>query len=48
MSMRKLVTTVTAFVTTDFPFDNESTVNSQGELTVATSGSQNLKRRLNG
>ena len=33
---------VSALVTVGFPLDDESTVNSQGELAVATSGSHNL------
>ena len=39
---------VTAFVTVGFSFDDEPTVNSQGELAVAASGSHNLRRRSNG
>ena len=31
-----------------FTFDDEPTVNSQDELTVATFGSHNLRRRSNG
>jgi hypothetical protein len=34
-------------VTVSFSFDDEPTVNSKNELTVATSGSQNLRRRSN-
>jgi hypothetical protein len=40
------VDTATALVTVGFSFDDEPTVNSQDELTVATSGSHNLRRRL--
>jgi hypothetical protein len=32
-------------VTVDFRFDDEPTVNSKDELTVATSGSHDLRRR---
>jgi len=35
-------------MTVGFPFEGEPTVNSPGELTVATSGSHNLRRRSNG
>ena len=35
-------------VTVGFVFQDEPTVNSQDELTVATSGSHNLRRRSNG
>jgi hypothetical protein len=38
---------VIALVTVGFSFDGEPTVNSQDELTVATSGSQGLSRRSN-
>ncbi len=31
-----------------FPFDDEPTVNSQGELAAAASGSHNLRRRSKG
>ncbi len=44
----KPVAGVTAFATVGFPFDDDPTVNSQGELTVATSGSHNLRRRSKG
>jgi hypothetical protein len=37
--------TVTAFVTVGFSLDDEPTVNSKDELTVATSGSQDPRRR---
>jgi hypothetical protein len=37
--------TITAFVPVGFFFDDEPTVNSQGELAAATSGSHNLRRR---
>ena len=37
--------TVTALVTVGFSFDDEPRVNSKDELTVATSGSHNLRRR---
>ena len=37
--------TVTAFVTVGFSFDDEPTVNSENGLTVATSGSSDLRRR---
>jgi len=37
-----------ALVSVAFSFDDEPTVNSQGELAVATSGSHNLRRRSNG
>src|SRR5208282_2922745 len=37
--------TVTPFVTVGFSFDDEPTVNSKNELTVATSGPQDLRRR---
>jgi hypothetical protein len=40
--------TVAAFLTAEFSFDDEPTVNSQGELAVAASGSHNLRRRSNG
>jgi hypothetical protein len=40
--------TVSAFVTVGFSFDDEPTVNSKDELTVATFGPQNLRRRSNG
>ena len=36
-----------ALVTVGFSFDDEPTVNSKDELTVATSGSHNLRRRSN-
>ena len=36
--------TVTPLVTVGFSFDDEPTVNSKGELGVATSGSHNLMR----
>jgi hypothetical protein len=39
-------TAATALV--GFSFDDEPTVNSQGELAVATSGSHNLRRRSKG
>jgi hypothetical protein len=39
---------VTAFVIVGLSFDRELTVNSQDTLTVATSGSHNLRRRLSG
>ena len=37
-----------AMLVQGFSFDDEPTVNSQDELAVATSGSQNLRRRSNG
>ena len=43
-----LQATIRALVTAGFSFDDEPTVNSQGELAVATSGSHNLRRRSNG
>jgi len=39
------VATATAFEIAGFPFADEPTVNSKNELTVATSGSHNLRRR---
>ncbi|MGA9055288.1 MAG: hypothetical protein WB763_02130, partial [Terriglobia bacterium] len=42
-----IAATVTALVTVGVFFDDEPTVNSKHELTVATSGSQNLSRRSN-
>ena len=41
------VATVSALVTVVFSFDDEPTVNSKDELTAATSGSRNLRRRSN-
>jgi hypothetical protein len=38
---------ITALVTVGFSFDDEPTGNSKDELPVATSGSHNLRRRLN-
>ena len=46
--VRKRVAVATALVTISFSFDDEPTANSQDELAVATSGSHNLRRRLNG
>jgi hypothetical protein len=40
--------TVGALLSVGFSVDDEPTVNSQGELSVATSGSHNLSRRSNG
>ena len=40
--------TVTTFVTVCFSSDDEPTVNSKDESTVATSGSQDISRRSNG
>jgi len=39
---------VTAFVIVGLSFDRQPTVNSQGELAVAPSGSHNLRRGSNG
>ena len=39
------VATFSALVTVGFSFDDEPGVNSKNELTVATSGSQDLTRR---
>jgi hypothetical protein len=39
---------VYALMTMGDSFDDESTVNSQDELAVATSGSHNLRRHSNG
>ena len=43
-----IAATVTALVTVGVFFDDEPTVNSQGELAFAASGSRNLRRRSNG
>ena len=43
--VRKRVAVPTALATTGFSLNDEPTVKSQRELTVATSGSHNLRRR---
>src|SRR5208337_1688886 len=44
---KERVATACAVVTVGFSFDDEPTVNSKDELTVATSGSHNLRRCSN-
>jgi hypothetical protein len=48
-ALRLLVShaTVSALITVGLSFDDEPTANSKDELTVAASGSHNLRRRLN-
>jgi hypothetical protein len=46
-TVKKRVSTVSAVLTVGFSFDDEPTVNSNNELTVATSGSHNLSRPSN-